>query len=301
MVIQMGRASARISPYLLAVLLAGAVIVALLAGAATPASQPAAVQYHEEVRVDPPMHLHVLTIDLSDPRVSIRVVRAGDDPDGDGPWQTKIDTVRSIATREKLAAAVNGSFFTCKDAVWMFGRKVPYYVGNWATASGWTMTEGVLWSNQLALASMVIDAKGKVSIGRFGKVPADARQMVSSGELLLVNGKNVATSKDAAPRTAIGIDRAGNRMTMLVVDGRREKFSAGMTTPQLADELIRLGCSDALLLDGGGSSAMVLRDPADQTVKLVSRPSDGHDLPIDLSIERPVADAVGVVVNERGK
>src|SRR4051794_14834674 len=55
------------------------------AGADAPASQPSPVRYHEEVRADPPLHLHVVTVDLTDPTVSIRVVRGGEDPDGDGP------------------------------------------------------------------------------------------------------------------------------------------------------------------------------------------------------------------------
>jgi hypothetical protein len=281
--------------------LLAAIAAALLVRAAPPATQPSPLQYHEEVRANPPLHLHVVTVDLTDSRVSIRVVKSGDDPDGDGPWQTKIDTVSNVATREHLAAAVNGSFFSCKDAVSMLGRKVPYYIGNWGRASGWTMSDGVLWSNELALASMVIDNKGKISIGRFANIPPDARQMVSSGELLLVHGKNVATSKDIAPRTAIGVDRDGKRMVMFVVDGRRDDYSAGLTAPQVADELTKLGCYDAMLLDGGGSSTMVFRDDPSQAPRLVSRPSDGHDLPISLSVERPVADVVGVVVDDSKK
>jgi hypothetical protein len=53
-----------------------------------------------------------------------------------------------------------------------------------------------------------------------------------------------------------------------------------------------------LMLYGGGSSTLVMRDPDDQTERLMNHPSDGHDLPMDLSIERPVANAFGVVLRD---
>ena len=38
----------------------------------------------------------------------------------------------------------------------------------------------------------------------------------------------------------------------------------------------RFGASDAMLLDGGGSSCMVLRDPYTDTYTTVNSPDDGH-------------------------
>ncbi len=217
-----------------------------------PTSQPSPIQYHEEIRSNPPLHLHVATVDLTDPRVELKVSRAGDDPDGAGPWETTLQTVRAIATREKFALAVNGSFFTGKDAMNVLGQKIPYFTGNWAIPSGWAMSDGELWSKKLSFATIVVDSKGAVSIGRFEKLPADARQVIGTAELLLSQGKPVAKFNDVAPRTAVGIDRSGKQLTMLVVDGRREDYSLGLTGPQLAQEMIRLGCWDAIVFDGGG-------------------------------------------------
>jgi hypothetical protein len=280
------------------ILLLGALAATLFVRAAAPASQPSPIQYREVVRSNPPLHMHVVTVDLTDPRVQVRVVRGGEDPDGPGPWQTKLDTVRNIANREQLDVAVNGNFFTGKEAMSILGKKVPYFTGNWATVTGAAVSDGVVWASDEPRAALVVDARGGVSIGMFHRIPPGAQQVASSGELLVTTGRNTATSKDVAPRTAIGIDRGGKTLMMIVVDGRRDDFSIGMTGPQLADELIKLGCWNALLLDGGGSSTMVLRDSGEKEVRLVSHPSDGHDLPIDLSIERPVANAVGVQVRE---
>jgi hypothetical protein len=70
-----------------------------------------------------------------------------------------------------------------------------------------------------------------------------------------------------------------------------------MTSPQTAAEMIRLGAWEAIMLDGRGSSTMVMRDAAAQP-KLMNLPSDGHDLPVDFSVERPVADALGVIIDD---
>jgi len=69
------------------------------------------------------------------------------------------------------------------------------------------------------------------------------------------------------PRTAVG-QRADGRIIMLVVDGRRPGYSAGLTHFELAQTMLRLGAVTASALDAGGSSAMAFDG------KLLSRPSD---------------------------
>lgn len=74
------------------------------------------------------------------------------------------------------------------------------------------------------------------------------------------------------PRTAIGITDAGE-ILMAVVDGRSQQ-SAGMTLAELALYLKRLGVVQAMNLDGGGSSQMMIGS------KVCNRPSDGRERPI---------------------
>ncbi len=68
---------------------------------------------------------------------------------------------------------------------------------------------------------------------------------------------------------------------VVVVDGRQPDYSVGMTLPELAALFEALGVEEAINLDGGGSSVMVV-DGAK-----VSRPSDAAG-------ERPVVNALGV-------
>jgi exopolysaccharide biosynthesis protein len=57
------------------------------------------------------------------------------------------------------------------------------------------------------------------------------------------------------PRTGIGMI-APNHYVFIVVDGRADGYSKGMTLSQFADVFAGLGCTEAYNLDGGGSSTM---------------------------------------------
>ncbi len=70
------------------------------------------------------------------------------------------------------------------------------------------------------------------------------------------------------PRTAIGVTESVDVLVLVTVDGRRGD-AVGMTGAETVDLMRRLGVHDAVMLDGGGSSAMwiagrgVVNQPAD--------------------------------------
>jgi exopolysaccharide biosynthesis protein len=80
------------------------------------------------------------------------------------------------------------------------------------------------------------------------------------------------------PRTALGIRKDGT-VLLVVVDGHRHGSSVGLTIEELRLLMKALGARDAVNLDGGGSSAMVVRE------RLVNSPSDSDG-------ERKVGDAI---------
>ena len=80
---------------------------------------------------------------------------------------------------------------------------------------------------------------------------------ISAEKLGAIGGKN--------PRTAIGYTK-DNHLIMVAVDGR-ENQSVGMTLMQLASFMKSIGCTNAINLDGGGSTVMyvngqVVNNPA---------------------------------------
>ncbi len=101
---------------------------------------------------------------------------------------------------------------------------------------------------------------------------------LGGGPRLLDNGQVRVTSENfrddvrlgRGPRTAIGIDKNGGYI-ILVVDGRQGYYSSGLTLTELAYTMLKFGAVDAINLDGGGSTAMVVRN------RLINRPSDGKE------------------------
>ncbi len=73
------------------------------------------------------------------------------------------------------------------------------------------------------------------------------------------------TTVDRDPRTAIGINRNGRYLYLMVVDGRQPFYSDGATFAELAELMKKQGAYFAMALDGGGSSTMVIRREGWQT------------------------------------
>jgi exopolysaccharide biosynthesis protein len=86
------------------------------------------------------------------------------------------------------------------------------------------------------------------------------------------------------PRTAVAKLKDG-KFLMITVDGRSES-SGGIGLQDLAEYLLSLGATDAMNLDGGGSTTMYLDG------KVVNHPSDKEG-------ERKISDAILVTPRKR--
>lgn len=100
------------------------------------------------------------------------------------------------------------------------------------------------------------------------------RTAISGDPMVLAGGKLLTNPADSnrAPRTAVGL--AGSRVWFVVVDGRQPTMAAGMSHHELAGLMQRLGCTDALNLDGGGSSTLWYEG------RVMNQPSDGAPRPV---------------------
>lgn len=72
------------------------------------------------------------------------------------------------------------------------------------------------------------------------------------------------------PRTALGY-LEDNHYVFVVVDGRDEGYSRGVTMTELAQIMTDLGCQCAYNLNGGGSSAMYFNG------SIINQPSNGGE------------------------
>ncbi len=107
-----------------------------------------------------------------------------------------------------------------------------------------------------------------------------------------VNGSFARTRH---PRTAIGFN--GRKIYLMVVDGRQPGYSVGMSLPELAQAMVGLGCTDAVNMDGGGSTTLWVRGA------LANSPSDGRERPVANGLlifsTAPKGDAVRIAVGPR--
>ncbi|WP_329239823.1 phosphodiester glycosidase family protein [Actinoallomurus sp. NBC_01490] len=117
-----------------------------------------------------------------------------------------------------------------------------------------------------------------------------ARLRFAVGGFAILRGGAPLPGLDAvtsAARTAAGVSANGRHLYLVVVDGR-SPAGRGATLADLARLLRRAGAHDAMDLDGGGSSTLVLRTPGEPAVSVRNAPSAGA--------ERAVANGVGVFV-----
>ena len=96
--------------------------------------------------------------------------------------------------------------------------------------------------------------------------------LVKNGEIYMTTlgeefGSDVAGGR--APRTALGITKDGKAL-LVVVDGR-SRSSGGYTLLELARFMLEQGAVEAMNLDGGGSSQMIIGS------QIVNAPSDGRE------------------------
>jgi exopolysaccharide biosynthesis protein len=106
-------------------------------------------------------------------------------------------------------------------------------------------------------------------------------QLIKDGHVEITNAaEKILPSfvNDGHPRTAIAKLKSG-QLLLVTVDGRQPGESIGMSLTMLADLLLEFDAVEAINLDGGGSTTMVIKN------KVVNRPSDATG-------ERPVSDAI---------
>ncbi|MEJ2539427.1 MAG: phosphodiester glycosidase family protein [Gemmatimonadota bacterium] len=232
-----------------------------------------------------PWAVHLLEVDLARCRLGIEVAAAGD-----GARQDGRSTVTALAEARgpSVIAAVNGDFFTPEGrplgpevaaGVRGSGRERPAVVFRAGFGLPWIGTTSVS-AVEVGSTGWPLGDLGPRSTHVIGGYPELLDRGRRVGDLAVASNPSFAASRH--PRTAVGISDDDGRMWWVVVDGRQGDYSTGMTLPELTDLLEALGVEEALNLDGGGSSVMVLRG------RSVSRPSDETG-------ERPVANALLLV------
>ncbi len=241
-----------------------------------------------------PLRIHVVKIDLTAPGIRFKLTPPA------GKRGTVRQTTLDFMKQEGAQIAVNGHFFipfpTTDSDVWLVGF----------AASGGVVYSGCEKPAQsyaivAAAPALNIDAANRATIVHCDPASEDGKRVLEpvaigtavAGSAQIVTGGVKSVPGYAGPltpggpgnfseeqswydlrnaRTAIGLSQDGRTLILFTVDARGG--SAGMSGGEVADMLIRdYGVHDALNLDGGGSTTLVMKDTAGKA-SIVNTPSD---------------------------
>ncbi|MEJ7913070.1 MAG: phosphodiester glycosidase family protein [Chitinophagaceae bacterium] len=220
-----------------------------------------------------PMRLFILEVDLKNPQVRLK---AGT-PNNRTQYSRQVvsDIARTQDTAgNRVVAAVNGDYFAVSGE-----------------------PQSIFFKNGIAVKPLfrLCALCTFLSVNNDG-VPAivskdrtvdstKIREAVGGFHYLIKDSLRVTQGEPSIePRTAVGV--TSNRVVyFIVVDGRQADYSNGMSFAQLSEVFFALGVKDAINMDGGGSTTLVVKEGSDWKVR--NKPSDGT--------QRPVANAWTIV------
>jgi hypothetical protein len=196
-----------------------------------------------------PVAYDLVDIDLTAPGIRLQMTT----PDSSG--KTYLQTTRDYVTQVGAQVGINASFFAPTSDV--SGTPVTA-IGGLAASNGniyspWSSAWPAL---NIAADNTVTFLDSQPAAGSVYNGVAGTYRLLRGGNL--VNNSYDSTLPDA--RTAVGLT-ANHHLLLLVVDGRNLGLSLGLTYVEEAQLLQSLGAIDAINLDGGDSSTLVVADP----------------------------------------
>lgn len=242
------------------------------------------IEYRRLVYTTPrPMLFHVIRVDLRTPGLRF-LVTPPDDPKGEYPLRAR--TTSQFLEEFDLLVAINGDGFS----PWWSNSLLDYYphVGDPVRPRGMAASQGKVYArSDAALPTLFISSRNQLSF----KAPARPYNAISGERMLVMGGKPVMGLDATAlhPRSAVGYNRNGRYLYLIVVDGRQPFYSEGITLAELAEWMVEQGIWYGMNLDGGGSSTLVVRGE-DGRPRLLNSPID-QGIP---GRERPVANHLGI-------
>jgi hypothetical protein len=191
----------------------------------------------------------------------------------------------------KLGVAINGDGFGYLDVTAYPPATTCPGGGDPVKVNGYAASRGTVYSPVKTVQPTVyISSKNQVTID---EKPNKVFNAISGDRMVVRNGatvKNLAALAPA-PRTAIGVNKNGRWLILMVIDGRQSGYSEGVTLSELGDLLRTYGVHTGANMDGGGSSAMIIKG-IDGEARILNSPID-QGIP---GKERSVANHLGLYV-----
>jgi hypothetical protein len=219
---------------------------------------------------------YITRIDLFAPGISLETTQHS------GSLNTTGETISQFAARTRTRFAINGNFFApCCTAAPEPKTVIGLLVSNGNVVS--PLTTDPTQSE----AVLAVTRQNRAYIAQAPEIsPAQLKLIqyaVAGSAILVKNGQDVSAQSpnegdplNPNPRTLVGLSHNGRYLYFVVIDGRLPGYSTGTTNEQSAQLMLAAGATDAINLDGGGSTEMVRADVPGQPF-IVDTPSGGAE------------------------
>ncbi len=190
-----------------------------------------------------------------------------------GPLETMSQTTSQFLQSSGTQVAINAAFFSpCGCSTTTSDAK---NISGLAISNGQQVSAG-----EAGFASLLLTQDNIASLvdGSANTATNGIWTAISGGGFVLKNGANVVNGSlpgdplNPNPRSVLGLSQDANFMYLVAIDGRRAGWSAGVSQSEESAFMFYLGAYNAINLDGGGSTALVV-EGADGLPQELNRPS----------------------------
>ncbi len=195
-------------------------------------------------------------------------------------------TTSSLCKKAGAVAGINGSYFNMSELT-----SITYVKDNGRVVTGTVMNEKFRTSGILSICA------GNPDIAADTTASGRAWEAIASGPILIDDGRVITYGEGISgwdsfynrrhPRSLVGIDGDGF-LWLIVADGRSKGNADGMTIDELTKLSALIGLTDALNLDGGGSSTLWT-----EAGDVINHPCDNRKF--DHNGERVVPNAIAII------
>ena len=229
-----------------------------------------------------PLIVHIVKIDLLNPAVSVITSEAALFKNNRG--RLRGETTRDFALRHNTIVAFNAAPFKTRSLLFSVYRTiVGIHITDFRRMSMPHERYGALlfYADKTA---RIIDAQTEELLLE------NVRHAVGGFWTILRNGAILPQKlhrRDS--RTAVGLADNGRTLFVVAVEGENKRKSYGLSFEETARLMRELGADDALQLDGGSSSSLVLQENGTQHIVAPTR---------SWNIHIRVASNVGIIIDE---
>lgn len=219
--------------------------------------------------------VYVMRVDLQDPDIQL-LTSPKISNYASGIRETAGYTVSDFLVTNKVQVAINANFFDASQ----------YYLpaGTPMNIDGLQISKGVVVSSQNTsenAATLTFTSNNVANIIYTNWPPTSTAGIytaVSGMYDIVIKGVNVgykyqnssAQVHQVNPRTAMGLSQNRRFLYIMAIDGRQPGYSTGALDYETAGWMMLVGAYDAVNMDGGGSTTLVMQDSTGKPVMLNS-------------------------------